>query len=404
MNLCVITALFVILNAQSDSLIRGVYINPYQASHKEYLATIFEKADSGLINTIIVDFKSDYGFLAYPSKNKIAREIDGIKKFLDVDYLLEEAALRNIKVVARIVCFRDNYLASLEEYGILNDSGEVWEDSKGLAWTNPYQKKVRAYLVEITKEIVELGVKAIAFDYIRFPTDGELERIALTNVQGERSAPILAFLKEVNKVLDDSVEIGACIFGFAVWHPLVSEGQVISKMALHLDVLYPMLYPSHFGAGFKKEENEYWRNFWIYYDSVKEALKKVPDSVRIIPFIQGFDLRAENFDDVYISAQISGSLAAHASGFVIWHAGGNYTTSWPSLQAVRNLIQGRAALTSLNNHMKEAGQRYQGTDLPLLLTQLKSQKKIPTMDLLHSQTGSHPLKKIQQSFLDPVIP
>ncbi|GAH76921.1 unnamed protein product, partial [marine sediment metagenome] len=101
---------------------RGVYINPYQASKKAYLEKVFNKADSGLINTIVIDFKSDYGFLTYSSDLEKAKQINAVKRYIDLDYLLENAAQHSVKVIARVVCFRDEYLASNNDYAILNDS------------------------------------------------------------------------------------------------------------------------------------------------------------------------------------------------------------------------------------------------------------------------------------------
>ncbi|GAH93110.1 unnamed protein product, partial [marine sediment metagenome] len=93
MNLCVILALSQIFYTNPDSIIRGIYINPYQANNKNYLEKIFVKADSGLINAIVVDFKSDYGFLSYASNIELAQKIGAIKRYIDVDYLIKNAAL-----------------------------------------------------------------------------------------------------------------------------------------------------------------------------------------------------------------------------------------------------------------------------------------------------------------------
>jgi len=412
MNLCVILVLCGLFHADPDTVvIRGIYINPYQAAKKSYLEQVFLKADSGLINTIIVDFKSDYGFLAYPSKIELAEEMGAIKRYIDVDYLLENAALHDLKVIARIVCFRDDYLGHYDDYGIQDDSGEVWLDKNGLAWTNPYKKEVREYLLDVTKEITELGIKSVAFDYIRFPTDGAIERIKLSDVTGPRSAPILEFLKAVKEEFQSEIEIGVCVFGFAVWHALKTEGQIIEKMAEYVDVLYPMLYPSHFGWSFKREMNEYWRNYWIYFDSVEEAKRKLPDRVKVIPFVQGFDLRAESFDSDYVSAQIYGALAADADGFLIWHAGGDYSISWTSLLSVRSSILRQFAQIDLNNRMKEEGRRYQDIALHPVSALWKTQKKNLTTDRIHSRIDNLPSGKIprtstgiHRSFLDPVLP
>jgi len=259
-------------------------------------------------------------------------------------------------------------------------------------------------LCDVAEEIVSLGINSVAFDYIRFPTDGDLGRIALTGITGPRWEPLLSFLQKIEERLGDSVEIGICVFGFAVWQPLVREGQVIEKMGDHIDILYPMLYPSHFGRNFKREVNEYWRNYWIYHDSVREALKKLPASVRVIPFVQAFDYLAETFDNSYVSAQMGGALAAGAHGVALWHAGGDYAISWEPLSWVRNLLLKRAALMNLNNHMKAAGLRYPGTALEREQAQLKIRRKTQTTLLPHSRIDNPPLLQIQRTYLDPVTP
>ncbi len=362
MSLAVLIALFTIHSAHPDSIVRGVYINPYQASSKEYLEAVFAKADSGLLNAIVVDFKSDYGYLCYDSGLELAKKNDAIKRYLDVDYLIEQAAQHNVKLIARIVCFRDDYLAHYKDFGMRDDSGDVWLDKKGLAWTNPYQKKAREYLVDVAREVVELGISSIAFDYIRFPTDGDVWRIRLTHVKGPRSKPLLLFLEKVHEELGDSVEIGVCVFGFAVWYYMKDQGQDIEKMGDYIDVLYPMLYPSHFGRDYLREENEYWRNYWIYFDSVREAQEKMSEHVKIIPFVQSFEYRAQSFDYGYVFSQMQGALAAGANGFMIWNASGNYAMSWTPLSWVRNMIRKKAAEKNLNTRIKEWDEDYQGID------------------------------------------
>jgi hypothetical protein len=397
-------ALFELLWANPDSALRAVYINPYKASKKAYLEEIYKKADSGLITAIVVDFKSDYGFLAYPSSNAIAKKTGAVKRYIDVKDLIRKSREHNIKLIARIVCFRDDYLAYYSDYGIRNDSDSVWEDKKGLAWTNPYQKSVRNYLYDITEEIVDLGVTSIAFDYIRFPTDGDIQRIRLAGVNGPREKPLLAFLKKVKDNLGDRTEIGICVFGFAVWYALIREGQDIEKMGEYVDVIYPMLYPSHFGWGFKRDMDEYWRNYWIYYDSVIEAMEKLPTGVKIVPFVQGFDYLAKSFDNQYVYAQINGALSANANGVAIWHAGGDYSISWRALSWARNLLLKKSALMNLNTHMREEAHRYPDIDQELLLAQLKNQEKILTKHQIRILTGTLPLSKNPKVYLDPVLP
>lgn len=362
MNLCVIFALFIQCYPAADSIICGVYINPYQASDKAYLEDIFRRADSGLINTIIVDFKGDYGFLAYGSELEQAKKIKAVIQHFDIKYLVEKAAKHDLKLIARIVCFRDNYLARYKDLGIRNHRGEIWVDNKGLAWTNPYYEKVHEYLLAVTKEVVERGVKSIAYDYIRFPTDGATTEIRLKHVKGSRSDAIVNFLKKVRSEID--AEIGVCVFGYATWYDLKNEGQELTRIGEYIDVLYPMLYPSHFPPEFKNEETEQWRNYWIYFDSVREAFAKLPASARVVPFVQGFDYRAENYNADYVFSQINGVLSAGAHGFIIWNARSAYSVCWRALAWAHSVVLRRCAQMSLDSHMRAKGRRYPDADLP----------------------------------------
>ncbi len=364
MNLCVVIALWAQCYPAADSsVIRGVYINPYQANRKEYMEEIFARADSGFINAIVVDFKSDYGFLTYGSELELAKKISAVKKHFDAAYLVENAAKHNLKLIARIVCFRDNYLAQYKKFGLKDDSGKVWRDYKGMAWTNPYDADVHDYLIALTKEIVEKGVKSIAYDYVRFPTDGEVWRIRPTKVKGSRVDAIAGFLDKARKAVD--AEIGICVFGFSIWRRLLSEGQDLSRLGEHIDVLYPMLYPSHFDRAFRNEENEMWRNYWIYFDSVNEAFAKLPCSVKVMPFVQGFEYRAKEYNADYVFSQINGVLSARGDGFIIWNARSDYAICWPAFVWAGNSILKRYAQTYQDSHRRAKGRRCQDKDLPL---------------------------------------
>jgi len=361
MNLFALLVLFATYNVDPDSLVRGVYISPWQGCNRDFMDRIFCQADSGRINALVIDFKGDFGYLTYPSEIALAKKMGAVKKYLDLDYLLKNAASRNVKIIARVVCFRDDYLARHKNYGMRDDQGGIWHDKTGSSWTNPYIDSVGEYLVSVVEELVKLGVTSIAFDYIRFPTDGAVDRIRLTKVSGPRYKPIAKFLEKVKERVPDA-EIGACVYGFTCWYDLKNLGQILEKIGPHLDVVYPMLYPSHFPAEFKREVSEYWRNYWIYFDSVKGAFGKLPAGVKVVPFIQGFKLMAQDFNYEYVLSQIDGAISADAQGYMIWNAGNEYATSWIPMSWVYNSIRSQSARTFPNNRMTEKDPRYPGID------------------------------------------
>lgn len=399
---CVIFVLYLISSTNPDRFIQGIYLNSYQANKKSFLEKVFAYADSGYINTIVVDLKGDYGYLTYESEVDLVKELKAYRKYIELGDLIERCKEKNVKLIARIVCFRDSYLAHYEDCAIRDTAGKVWYDKTGIAWVNPYNKKVWRYLMSIVQELAKKGVRSFAFDYIRFPTDGNIAIISLTDVWGDRHEPIIGFLEEMRKRVD--VEIGVCIFGYAVWYDLKTEGQELSRFGSVVDVVYPMLYPSHFHPRFKKEICEYWRNYWIYFDSVEEAFKKLPQNVKVIPFIQGFDLYVEEYNDDYIFAQILGAMNADADGIVIWNAASNYTNSLPSLARAHNLAQYRYVQNSLNIRRRELLHQYQEIIPSLSLSLKKNQKKNLTNPGPDNQFDSQPSKKIPKSlFPDQIL-
>lgn len=389
-----IIALYIISFDSPDSIIRGIYLNPYQAFKKNYLEYILGLADSGYINTIVVDLKGDYGYLCYETNIPLAKRLNAFKRYVDLDYLIKRCKKSNIKLIGRIVCFRDSYLARYEDYGLRDLNGEIWCDKTGSAWVNPYNEKSHDYLISIIKELKEMGVNSFALDYIRFPTDGDIGSIRIPSGGKKRYVPIIEFLKKLKKNVD--AEIGVCIFGYAVWRDLVTEGQEVSRFGSVVDVVYPMLYPSHFHPNFKKEICEYWRNYWIYFDSVEEAFRKLPLNVKVIPFVQGFDLYAEDYNDDYIFSQILGAFNADADGILIWNAASNYANSLASLILARNLIQYRYAQNSPNIRRRVLLHQYQEIVPSLSLALKKNQKKNQTSPNPDNQSDNQSLKKIRK--------
>lgn len=403
MNHCAIFALYTIFSISPDSIIFGVYLNPYQASKKGFLEEIFRAAESGYINTIVVDLKGDYGYLCYDTDIPLVRELKAFKRYIDLEYLIKRCEELNIKLIGRIVCFRDSYLANYEDCAIRDSTGEIWYDKTGTAWVNPYNKKVHQYLISIIKELEKKGVKSVALDYVRFPTDGDIGRIRLHSAKGERYIPIIEFLRALKDTAD--IEIGICIFGYSVWYDLKTEGQEVSRFAKVVDAVYPMLYPSHFHPSFKKEVSEYWRNYWIYFDSVEESFKKSPLDVKIIPFVQGFDLYCDRFDEDYIFSQIFGALNADADGVLIWHAASNYTISWPCLARAYNLIRYRYVQNILSIRRRVLLHQYQEIMPSLSLSLRKNQKKDQTSPNPDNRFDNLPSKRIRiKKILDQILP
>ena len=49
--------------------------------------------------------------------------------------------------------------------------GEIWRDREDLAWSDPFQKEVWDYNIDVAVEAARNGFDEIQFDYLRFPDE-----------------------------------------------------------------------------------------------------------------------------------------------------------------------------------------------------------------------------------------
>jgi len=159
---------------------------------------------------------------------------------------------RNIYAIARIVVFKDNYLARAHpEWAVKDASGQLWLDREKLPWLEPFHEEVWDYNIALAVEAAQRGFDEIQFDYVRFPTDGSISKIAYSqpaDTPDARTAAINGFLAKTKAALEPyDVKLAVDVFGYTTWHKGDFRiGQDLALMAPYLDVLSPMLYPSTF--------------------------------------------------------------------------------------------------------------------------------------------------------------
>jgi len=309
--------------------IRGLYLSPYSAHQEWLLARIEEAADRGDLNAIVVDMKDDFGLLRYPSRNSIARSVGAVRPIFDVDSLLARMHAHGVRVIARMVCFKDDHACNYSSFGVHRAGGGLWTDAGGAHWLNAFDARTWRYLADIAHELEELGFDEIQLDYVRFPTDGDVGSCVFYGINGRiKEEAIEGFLKETRRRV--SVPLSVDVFGYAAWRTLKLEGQELARIAPNVDYICPMLYPSHFSPRF--EQGVRFREYWVYYTSVRSAFKLMGDAdAGVVTYIQGFSWRAPGFGADYIFSQMLASLDAGAEGFFIWNASGKYLPAFTAL-------------------------------------------------------------------------
>jgi hypothetical protein len=307
--------------------IRGVHVTAALASLKGKLDEYLSLTGEGL-TALELDVKDENGEVGFRrGAPSLAKAIGAARPFYDAREAARKAEAAGVYLIGRVVVFEDPVLASQRpELAIQRTGGGVWTNAAGLAWTNPYDRRVWDYNVDLAVAAVKAGFDEIMFDYVRFPTDGDLSTAVFG---GKRTEPKAATITEFAKYARSRLEplgarTSAAVFGLTATRNM-GIGQLPRRLSRNLDVIYPMVYPSHFGAG------EYSLNDpnAVPGVTVARALRDFRRELRgretvLVPWLQDFSLgRDYSLEDV--QAQILAARDAKAGGFMLWNPDGAYT-------------------------------------------------------------------------------
>jgi len=332
----------------------GIYVSSYRAQGEDLDNHLQFIKDNGL-NSLVVDCKDDFGWIAYDTNLEFPKEIGAVNKRFSLEELVGKAHRQDIYVIARLVVFKDQRLYRYNDfqYAVWNgESGRPWRylvkvdappepevvvPAEPLYnyvqkeyWVDPYNPDVWSYNLAIAEELQERGVDEIQFDYIRFPSDGSLSQIQYRyRREGmSRIDALESFLTRMRESIH--IPISTDLYGFNSWHRMGNWiGQSIEVLADYVDVICPMFYPSHFPRDFMKDEPYLERARKIYQEGTSRSAFMAGGRSIIRPYVQAFLIGGELAMgpaeySLYLTNQIEGTLAAPSSGFTLWNASNRY--------------------------------------------------------------------------------
>lgn len=237
--------------------VRGIYISGPMAGSSALFQNILDDLDGSEINTVVIDLKNDEGRITCDMDSPIVSEIGACKPYIqDIEALIKTLKDRDLYVIARVVAFRDPYLAEKKpEWSLHQADGTLYRDRQGMAWVDPYCKEVWDYLVEVGTEARELGFDEVQFDYIRFSTEGTMKNVVFDEevTKGRSKTEVITEFVEYayENLASQGLFVSADVFGTIIGSEIDANavGQIYTEMAKHLDYICPMLYPSHYGQG-----------------------------------------------------------------------------------------------------------------------------------------------------------
>lgn len=321
--------------------VKGIYVTSAKANSDDFTRLV-NIADTTEINAMVIDVKGDTGKITYHMDSPLAKEINATtNQISDMEGLVKTLKEKNIYLIARIVAFKDPYLAEQKhEWAIKNKDGSLYRDNNDECWVNPYNHKVWDYLIEVSTKATEIGFDEIQFDYIRFSTGKGITEADFGEETETKSKEdiIIEFTKYAYEKLKPlGVFVSADVYGTIISSSIDAGlvGQNYMEMAKYLDYICPMIYPSHFGEG----------NYGIEYPDLepllivrkvlnasKEKLAEIPEGEHraiVRPWLQDFTASWIKHYQVYggeeVRAQIDGVYEAGYDEWLLWNASTNYS-------------------------------------------------------------------------------
>ena len=309
------------------SEIRGVHVTVALASLPGKLQEYVDLRRHGL-NTIQLDVKDENGEVGFvPSSVPLARQVGAAKPYYKPRAAAKLVHRHGLYLIGRVVVFEDPVLSKgRPDLAIQRSDGSVWTNHAGLGWANPYDRRVWDYNVSLAEVAARAGFDEIQFDYVRFPSDGDIESAVFPRKSATPPGWVIPqFVQYAAKRLKPlGVRVSADVFGLSATRDL-GIGQFPRRLASHLDAIYPMTYPSHYNPG----------EFGIPVpdaapgETVFEALSDFRHELRgrkadMIPWIQDFSLGTP-YGLAEVRAQIESARLQEARGFLLWNPSGIYT-------------------------------------------------------------------------------
>jgi len=329
-----------------DSLIkgtlpaRGLYVFRFAANQRR-LKHLIGIADSTEVNALIIDVKDEFGLNYEPTDPLVKKNAGTQVKARNLRALVDTIRAHGILPVARIVVFKDSVTArNNPDHTIRKADGTAWHDKKGQTWVNPYANAIWEYNFRVAEDAIRMGFGEIQFDYIRFPEPFKsLPQQVFPEQNGRSKEQVLAeFLKTARaRFAKMGVRTTADIFGLVTTVGGALEvGQQWEHVSPNVDVVLPMVYPSHYPPGSFQLPHPNATPYDVIHIAISRARERDEKlgikGEHIRPWLQAFTLGKPPYGAHELEEQKRAVYDSGYDGWVMWEPGSRYDKFLPALE------------------------------------------------------------------------
>ena len=301
---------------------RAVHIGGEEA--RDEIDDFVDMAMETELNALMIDLKDESGVVFYNSQDPTALEAGAVAdETFDLAATADRAEALGLYLIGRIVLFNDPVAAiELPDMAVWDSQTNSPYEANGQFFLDPTDPEARKYGIDLAVEACRMGVDEIQFDYVRFPDARRDSATFDGGVDPEvRMSTVSGFLNEaVNVLRPMGCAVAADIFGYLTTATDDGGiGQRWEEVAGIVDVISPMLYPSHYDAN--------WYDFPDPDDhpgemidlALADGISRLPREVVVRPWLQDFGYTAEE-----VRAQIT-AVEEYGLGWMLWNAASEVT-------------------------------------------------------------------------------
>lgn len=313
--------------------VRSVYITACTASESKLRDKVVSQLAGTEINAMVIDLKDYTGTLSYASTTVAVPPGGTGCRIIDLPQFVQELHDKGIYAIGRITVFQDPlYVAAHPELAVasLSHPSRPWTDKDGLAYIDPDHQAYWDHVVAIAKEGYSIGFDEINFDYIRFPSDGDMSDAHFALPASTTKAMVIkSFYSYLHSELAPAgITMSADLFGQTTINTDdLGIGQILENTLPYFDYVAPMVYPSHFSDGFDGFANPAADPYSVIKLTMTRAVERAvaasssPDKLR--PWLQAFDYKAA-YPPAAVESEKQAVYDSGLSGYMLWNAASEY--------------------------------------------------------------------------------
>ena len=269
------------------------------------------------LNALMIDLKDESGRVFFRTTNAVANEAGSATDAFDLTDTVAEARDLDLYLIGRIVLFNDPITAvSQPDMAVWDTMTNSPYEANGQYFLDPTDPQARRYGLDLAVEACQLGVDEIQFDYVRFP-DARRDSARFDGGVGPevRVATISSFLTEaVDTLRPMGCAVAADIFGYLTTATDDGGiGQRWEEVAGIVDVVSPMLYPSHYDPDWYGFADPSANPGEMIDRALADGMARLTSQVVVRPWLQDFAYDADQ-----VRAQIT-AAERYGLGWMLWN-------------------------------------------------------------------------------------